>query len=74
MKKKISLLSILFLLGAWQTSVLAQQSSEKSFVVKGYCIVAPNSKGVDRFVKFINEELAPCGVNMLLCRLGNNLK
>src|SRR5450759_3232750 len=72
MKKKINLLSILFLLMVWQTSLYAQESADKLFQIKGFCIGAPNPKGVDRFVKFINEELAPRGVNTLLLLVDYN--
>jgi len=72
MKKKINLLSILFLLMVWQTSAFAQESADKLFQIKGFCIGAPNPKGVDRFVKFINEELATRGVNTLLLLVDYN--
>jgi len=72
MGKKINLLSILFLMLAWQPGVFAQQSPEKLFAVRGFCIAAPNPKDVDRFVKFINEELAPRGVNTLLLLVDYN--
>ena len=32
----------------------------------------PDPKGVDRFVKFINDELAPRGVNTLLLLVDYN--
>ena len=72
MKKRICLLSVVFLLISWQTAIWAQESSEKLFQVKGFCINAPNPKGVDRLVKFINEELAPRGVNTLLLLVDYN--
>ena len=72
MKKKVNLLSILILLLVWQTGVFAQESPEKLFEVRGFCIGAPNPKSVDRFVKFINEELAPRGVNTLLVLVDYN--
>lgn len=40
--------------------------------VRGLCIVAPQSSGVDAFVKFINEELAPRKVNTLILRVDWN--
>ncbi len=40
--------------------------TDSLFTVKGFCIGAPSSDQVDRFVKFINEELASRGVNTLL--------
>ena len=72
MKKKTNLLSILLLLLGWQTALFAQESPEKVFQIKGFCIGAPAPKDVDRFVKFINEELAPRGVNTLLLLIDYN--
>jgi hypothetical protein len=40
--------------------------------VRGFCIAAPLSKDVDRFVKFIDEELAPRLVNTLILRVDFN--
>jgi hypothetical protein len=66
MKIKKYILVISALLLTWQTVSFAQVPNEKVFQVKGFCIGAPAPKGVDRFIKFINEELAPRGVNTLL--------
>ena len=44
----------------------SQASSEKVFQVKGFSITSPRHTEVDRFVKFIDEELAPRGVNTLV--------
>jgi hypothetical protein len=40
--------------------------------VRGFCIAAPDTKNVDRFVKFINEELGPRHVNTLILRVDYN--
>jgi hypothetical protein len=72
MKIKIYLLQVLFLLMALQTGIFAQASSDKLFEVRGFCINSPGPKGVERFVKFINEELAPHGVNTLLLLVDYN--
>ncbi|MEI6050531.1 MAG: family 20 glycosylhydrolase [Bacteroidota bacterium] len=72
MKKKINFLSILLLFMVLQTGTFAQESADKLFQIKGFCIGAPAPKGVDRFVKFINEELAPRGVNTLLLLVDYN--
>jgi len=37
--------------------------------VRGFCIAAPSPKDVDEFVKFIDEELAPRSVNVLILRV-----
>jgi hypothetical protein len=40
--------------------------------VRGLCIAAPNPAGVDAFVKFIAEELAPRSANTLILRVDYN--
>ena len=72
MKNIKNLLAIVVFLLIWQTVSYAQESTDKLFQVKGFCIGAPNPKGVDRFIKFINEELAPRGVNTLLLLVDYN--
>ncbi|MEP6466902.1 MAG: family 20 glycosylhydrolase, partial [Parafilimonas sp.] len=54
-------------------NIHAQQSSLDSLLtVRGFCISAPSVKDVDRFVKFIDEELAPRKVNTLILRVDYN--
>jgi len=72
MKKNLSILAVLILFLASQSALIAQQPAGNVFQVKGFCIGAPNPQGVDRFVKFINEELAPRGVNTLLLLVDYN--
>lgn len=72
MNNKRNLLVILVLFLVWQTESFGQTSTGNTFQVKGFCIGAPASKGVDRFIKFINEELAPRGVNTLLLLVDYN--
>ena len=69
-KKKIVLLAIL--LFAFQLIQFAQGQADVLFPVRGFCIGAPKPTGVDRFVKFINEELAPRKVNTLVLLVGYN--
>jgi hypothetical protein len=40
--------------------------------VRGFCISAPQSPDLDRFIKFINEELVPRSVNTLILRVEYN--
>ena len=40
--------------------------------MKGLCIALPETDGVDRFVKFIDEELGPKKVNTLILRVDYN--
>lgn len=42
------------------------------FPVRGLCIAAPSPDQVDRFVQFINQDLAPRGVNTLILRVDYN--
>src|SRR6476659_4626126 len=50
----------------------AQQSLDSLLPVRGFCIAAPSVKDVDRFVKFIDEELATRKVNTLILRVDYN--
>jgi len=47
----------------------AQTRLDSLLPVRGFCIGAPAPKDVDRFVKFITEELAPRKVNTLILRV-----
>lgn len=64
--KKLSYLLSIFLCMALLPIANGQESAGKPFAIKGFCIGSPSQKGVDRFIKFINEELAPRGVNTLI--------
>ena len=46
--------------------------AQSVFPVTGFCIGAPNKDKVDEFVKFIETELAPNGVNTLILRVDYN--
>ncbi len=46
--------------------------ADTTIPVKGFCIVAPLPRTVDSFVTFINNELAPRGVNVLVLRVDFN--
>ncbi|MCM4152308.1 glycoside hydrolase [Arenibacter sp. N53] len=47
-------------------------NAQSIFDVKGLCIAAPNASGVAEFVKFIDEELGPNGINTLVLRVDFN--
>jgi len=65
--KKLSLFSfILFLASVLNTFTYAQASSDKIFQVKGFSCTSPRHNEVDRFVKFISDELGPRGVNTIV--------
>jgi type 1 glutamine amidotransferase len=63
------------LLLSW-ASGLAQgdDTLDKRFPVRGFCIGAPSPSQVDRFVHFINEDLAPRAVNTLILRVDYNFQ
>lgn len=66
MKQKLLLLGALFL----GFSLIAQDA----LPIRGLAIAAPNKDNVDRFVKFINEELPPRNINTLILRVDYNFK
>ncbi len=45
---------------------------DKVMPVRGFCIAAPRPRELDRFVTFIDKELAPRGVNTLVLRVDYN--
>jgi hypothetical protein len=47
----------------------AEDSLDKVMPVRGFCIAAPRPVELDRFIKFIDNELAPRGVNTLVLRV-----
>ncbi|NQU84238.1 MAG: family 20 glycosylhydrolase [Mariniphaga sp.] len=55
----------LFILVFVVSNVLAQDS----YAVRGLCIAAPSVNSVDEFVEFIDDELAPSGLNTLILRI-----
>src|ERR1700753_235569 len=50
----------------------AQQAADSTYIVRGFAIAAPKPRGLDDFIKFINEELAPRKVNTLIMRVDFN--
>lgn len=67
MKKLVTLLLIL---APWY--IQAQVAADSIMPVRGFCISAPQSKNTDRFVSFIERELAPRNVNVLILRVDYN--
>ncbi len=70
--KKTHIILFLLMLLAWDPAIKGQDNPDKIFQVRGFCISAPKPTGVDRFVKFINEELVPRKVNTLVLLVGYN--
>src|SRR5882762_545924 len=52
--------------------VVSLDLSAQDYPLRGFCIEAPRNEGVDVFVKFINEELAPRKINTLILRVDFN--
>jgi hypothetical protein len=75
MKKLAICLLISFLFGSSLIHAKEEYNKEKIdsiMPVRGFCIAAPKSRGLDEFIKFIGEELAPRGVNTLILRVDYN--
>lgn len=66
---KNNLLACLLLLSVF---VKAQTNLDSILPVRGFCIAAPRPAGVNAFIKFMNEELAPRKVNALVLRVDYN--
>jgi len=64
------LFQLLLLMGSY--CLYAQVKNGDEFPVRGFCIEAPRPAGVDAFIKFIKEELAPRYVNTLVLRVDFN--
>src|SRR6185312_1507773 len=64
--------SLLLLLCLFSCRLFAQQTIDSTYQVRGFIIAAPKPSGLDDFVKFINEELAPRKVNTLVLRVDFN--
>lgn len=65
--KKLTFISfILFLASILNSVTYSQAASDKIFQVKGFSCTSPRHNEVDRFVKFISDELAPRGINTLV--------
>ena len=68
----ISRVWLTFIVFAIVLPVYSQSTLDDKLPVRGLCISAPKPEGVNRFVKFINEELAPKKVNVLILRVDYN--
>jgi hypothetical protein len=75
MKKTCTLfLMAISLISLFQSAACQTGKTDNNLPVRGFCISAPQSKGIDEFVKFIDEELAPRSVNTLILRVDYNYK
>ena len=53
-------------------SSLGAKDIDDLLPIRGFAIEAPSARGVDMFVRFIEEDLAPAGVNLLILRVDWN--
>jgi len=54
------------------SSLSAQSANNELMPVRGLSIAAPRTQSVDQFVKFIDDELAPRQINVLILRVDYN--
>ena len=71
MKKDFRVITA-FLLFCLPLHSISQNDIDSILPVRGLCIAAPRSQGVDAFTKFIADELAPRKVNTLILRVDWN--
>jgi hypothetical protein len=69
--KKINYLFLVMLI-LMSNQLFAQLKYDSTYQVRGFAIAAPKPSGLDDFVKFINDELAPRKVNTLILRVDFN--
>ena len=72
MKTKTIRCFITILLFCTAQLLSAQNMLDSILPIRGFCIAAPSPSGVDSFVTFINNELAPRKVNTLILRVDYN--
>ncbi|HEY0608521.1 MAG TPA: family 20 glycosylhydrolase [Chitinophaga sp.] len=72
MQKLLSLLSLSVLLLISHHSYSQSARLTDSLPLRGFCIGAPQAAGLNEFIKFINEELAPRNINTLVLRVDYN--
>lgn len=66
MKKWISIIALIF---AICLPSAAQKKIDSLLTTRGFAIQAPKKDGLDRFINFIEEELAPAHFNQLILRV-----
>lgn len=69
MYRFLKLVFITLLVHSISTGISQSIPSDTLFQVKGFAIAAPNAKEVDRFIKFIQEDLGPRKVTHLMLRV-----
>src|ERR1035437_972006 len=66
------ILSLLSVISLFNTPAHSQQRVDTIIPTRGFCISAPKPANLDRFITFINDELAPRLVNTLILRVDYN--
>jgi hypothetical protein len=75
MKKTFTFILLCICLASYSQSTAGKTvSADSLFPVRGFCIAAPKPNGLDEFVKFIDQELAPRSVNTLILRVDYNFQ
>jgi hypothetical protein len=74
MIRTIRLIFLFFLLSLISFGSIAQLGLDNLLPVRGLSIAAPKPNELDRFIKFINEELSPKGINTLILRVDYNFQ
>ena len=70
MKKRLSVFLLIFnALIFYSMSASAQLKLDSLLPVRGFCIDPPRPSGIDSFVRFIDQELAPRKVNTLIVQI-----
>ena len=69
MKKKLSEIILAIFLVLFSISLPAQTRLDSLLPVRGFCIDAPRPVGLDSFIRFIDLELAPRKVNILIVQI-----
>ena len=72
MKTRFITVLVIILFSALQLAAQSTSGIDTLLPVRGFCIAAPRPANIDRFVKFINDELYPMNVNTLVLRVDYN--
>jgi hypothetical protein len=72
MKSILILVSFVVSCSAYSQIPVEGRAPDEILPVRGFCIAAPQPDGLDRFLKFVEEELAPRKINTLILRVDYN--
>lgn len=72
MASPLKVISALLVMSLSLIQGVAAQTPDQKLPVRGFVIEAPSRQGLERFVRFIDEELAPSHVNLLVLRVDWN--